>query len=101
MYSFEDGSHEELPQGVPVLEGAFYPYRTSLAHELGRCRQALQMSQLRMSKLLKIKLHRLSDLEKARSFPTPLEEVRIRRLLRELQQQTARVFGSWAQQNSA
>ena len=59
----------------------------SIASELTRCRSDYALSQVRLSQLLEMKLHRLSDLEKARSFPQPREEQRLRRRLRELRHQ--------------
>lgn len=58
--------------------------RRSLSRELGRCRRRLRISQLQLSRLLNMKLHRLSDLEKARSLPTAVEEQRVRRRLQEM-----------------
>ena len=58
--------------------------RPSLAQEITRCRNLLQISQTRMAQLMNLKTHRLSDLEKARSIPTESEEVRVRRQLRQL-----------------
>jgi len=59
-------------------------YQTSLSQELTYGRFRLGLGQVRLSRLLNMKVHRLSDLEKARSLPTPLEERRIRSQLAEL-----------------
>jgi DNA-binding transcriptional regulator YiaG len=58
--------------------------RRSLSREIGRCRRRLRLSQIELSRLLNMKLHRLSDLEKARSLPTAVEEERVRRRLRQV-----------------
>ncbi|MBT9588223.1 hypothetical protein IV102_33105 [bacterium] len=54
---------------------------TSLAQELSRCRERLQISQVRLARLMNLKTHRLSDLEKARSLPSEAEAGRVRRQL--------------------
>lgn len=56
----------------------------SLAHEISRCRQLLQISQTRLAQLINLKTHRLSDLEKARSTPSDAEATRIRRQLTQI-----------------
>ncbi|MBX3170378.1 MAG: hypothetical protein KF760_23430 [Candidatus Eremiobacteraeota bacterium] len=56
----------------------------SLAHEITRCRQLLQLSQPRLAQLMNLKTHRLSDLEKARSIPSDAEATRIRRQLTQI-----------------
>ncbi len=61
-----------------------YAFRTSLAQELSRTRSYLGISQLRLARVLGLKLHRLSDLEKARSTPTALEDRRLRPRLSEM-----------------
>lgn len=58
--------------------------RLSIAQEITRCRALLQISQPRLAQLMNVKTHRLSDLEKARSIPTEMEEVRLRRQLSQL-----------------
>lgn len=58
--------------------------RRSLSREIGRCRRRLRLSQIQLSRMLNMKLHRLSDLEKARSLPTAVEEERVRRRLRQV-----------------
>ena len=55
--------------------------RPSIAQEITRCRELLQISQTRMAQLMNLKTHRLSDLEKARSIPSDSEDVRLRRQL--------------------
>lgn len=59
-------------------------YRNSLSQELTYGRFRLGLGQVRLSRLLNMKVHRLSDLEKARSLATPMEERRIRSQLAEL-----------------
>lgn len=59
-------------------------YRSSLATCLTQARNELGIGQIQMSKLLNLKVHRLSDLEKCRSCASPLEEERIRRELNRL-----------------
>lgn len=56
----------------------------SLAHEITRCRQLLQISQTRLAQLMNLKTHRLSDLEKARSTASEAEAMRIRRQLTQI-----------------
>lgn len=56
----------------------------SIAQEITRCRQMLHISQTRLAQIMNLKLHRLSDLEKARSTPSEAEELRIRRQLSNL-----------------
>jgi len=63
--------------------------RPSIAQEITRCRGLLQISQPRMARLMNLKTHRLSDLEKARSIPTESEEVRLRRQLMQLMNQAS------------
>jgi len=58
----------------------------SIARELTRCRKRLQISQMRLARLINLKTHRLADLEKARSQPTEAEEARVRRQIRLLLQ---------------
>lgn len=81
--------NEQLSQPPRRRSRRFRPqpdlYGTSLSHEIAVCRERLQLSQLHLSRLLKVKLHRLSDLEKARSLATPLEELRLRQRLQYLQ----------------
>lgn len=60
---------------------------TSLAQEISRVRQKLQISQMRLARLMNLKTHRLSDLEKARSIPSEPEDNRLRRMLRQLVQE--------------
>lgn len=59
----------------------------SLAHEITRVRHKLQISQMRLARLMNLKTHRLSDLEKARSIPSEPEANRLRRLLYQLVQE--------------
>ena len=59
----------------------------SIAQEITRCRQMLHISQARLAQIMNLKLHRLSDLEKARSTPSEAEELRIRHQLRNLLQE--------------
>lgn len=61
--------------------------RVSIARELTRCRKHLQISQMRLARLMNLKTHRLADLEKARSQPTEAEEARVRRQIRLLLEQ--------------
>ena len=62
----------------------------SLSQLLTKGRQKLGIGQIRLSKLLNIKLHRLSDLEKSRSFPSPMEEERLRRQMLEILEEANR-----------
>ena len=57
---------------------------TTLSQEISRCRHLLSVGQMVLSRWLDIKVHRLSDLEKGRSFASPSEETRIRRKLRRI-----------------
>ncbi len=61
----------------------------SLSGELTRCRETLQISQVRLARLMNLKTHRLADLEKGRSQASMAEANRLRRqmaiLMRELQ----------------
>lgn len=59
-------------------------YKNSLSQEITYGRFRMGLGQVRLSRLLNMKVHRLSDLEKARSLPTPWEEKRIRLQLAEL-----------------
>jgi transcriptional regulator with XRE-family HTH domain len=56
----------------------------SLAQELAHCRERLQISQVRLARLMNLKTHRLSDLEKARSTPTEAEAQRVRAQLQQI-----------------
>ncbi|MBN9417377.1 hypothetical protein ABS71_10185 [bacterium SCN 62-11] len=56
----------------------------SIASEISRCRQLLHISQTRLAQIMNLKLHRLSDLEKARSVPSEAEALRIRRQLTQI-----------------
>ena len=56
----------------------------SIASEIARCRQMLHLSQTRLAQIMNLKLHRLSDLEKARSLPSEAEAMRIRRQLNQI-----------------
>ena len=60
----------------------------SLSHELTRCRERLQISQIVLAKMMNLKTHRLSDLEKARSFPSEAEAARVRRRLYQIMHDT-------------
>jgi transcriptional regulator with XRE-family HTH domain len=62
-------------------------YEQSLGTEIFRTRMRLKIGQIRLAKLLNVKLHRLSDLERGRSFANPLEEQRLRRNLEQLRSQ--------------
>lgn len=75
------GSHAAPEQVWEALE---LERRRSLSREIGRCRRRLRLSQIQLSRMLNMKLHRLSDLEKARSLPTAVEEERVRRRLRQV-----------------
>ena len=57
---------------------------SSIASEIARCRQLLHLSQPRLAQIMNLKLHRLSDLEKARSVPSEAEALRIRRQLTQI-----------------
>ncbi len=63
-------------------------YHLSLAHEIARCREKLHISQVRLARLVNLKTHRLSDLEKARSTPTQAEEERGRQQLRHIMRES-------------
>lgn len=65
-----------------------HSYTQSVAQELSIIRNHLRLGQIQLARLLNIKLHRLSDLEKGRSWPTPVEESRIRRQLKQLMADT-------------
>lgn len=58
--------------------------RHSLAQMLSVTRKELGVGQLHLSRMLNMKLHRLSDLEKARSHASPSEDTRIRRKMRKI-----------------
>jgi len=58
--------------------------RISLSYEITRCRKLLGVGQMVLSRWLDLKTHRLSDLEKGRSLPSPSEDLRLRRKLQRI-----------------